>query len=197
MTTTPLFVLASTHQRAFEWAASQDIPRNRIQPISYERDLQRLRGLNTITYWTHDTWTNTDLQVAHETQHRLAWIRGTGGTVTVLASTDQLDPYRAPTTPPMNEDDFKQRVIDTATTYGWMVVHYRPAKTSKGYRTPLQGHKGCPDLILARDNVVILAELKTDTGNATPEQKKWLAALGPHGRVWRPADWPAVLKELT
>lgn len=195
----PLFVLASSPHMAFSWAAAEDIPRSRIRPITSGHDLQRVRGLNSVTYWVHETWTEAPLRVIHETQHRFAWIRGTGGTVQTLTRPEQLDPYRdhkPPVSSAMSEDDFKQRVIDTAKTHGWMVVHYRPAKTRKGYRTPLQGDKGCPDLILARDSVVLLAELKTDTGRVTPEQKQWLYHLGVYGCVWRPRDWPEIQDRL-
>lgn len=97
----------------------------------------------------------------------------------------------------MTEDEFKKRVIQTAVTYRWRVHHSRPARTSKGYRTALQGHKGLPDLVLARNGVVLLVELKSDTGKPTADQRTWLAAAGPHGRLWRPADWPEVLETLT
>jgi len=88
-------------------------------------------------------------------------------------------------------------VIDTARLHRWRVGHFRPARTVKGWRTPLEGDGGIPDLILARDGVVLLAELKSATGAATAEQKAWLAAAGPNGRLWRPADWPAILAELS
>jgi hypothetical protein len=96
----------------------------------------------------------------------------------------------------MNEAEFTQRVIDTAMLLGWRVTHFRPARTEKGYRTPVQGHKGTLDLILARRGVVLLAELKSDKGKPTPDQVKWLDAAGPHGRLWRPADWDRILFEL-
>jgi len=98
----------------------------------------------------------------------------------------------------MSEDDFKGRVIGYAKLNGWMVTHFRPAKLPSGrWATPLEGHAGFPDLALARDGVVILAELKSDDGKPTAEQKKWLAAIGSQGRVWRPADWDAVVVELS
>lgn len=109
---------------------------------------------------------------------------------------------RPPGTPtpgglPLSEDDFKRRVIDTAKANGWRVHHSRPARTAHGWRTPVEGHSGLPDLVLARAGVVLLAELKSDTGRSTPEQRAWLAAAGPAGRLWRPRDWPTVLAELS
>jgi hypothetical protein len=97
---------------------------------------------------------------------------------------------------PVSEDDLKARVLDLAKLKGWMVVHYRPARTAKGWRTPLEGDKGCPDIILARRGVVLLVELKSATGGPTKEQRAWLDALGGHARLWKPKDWDDILKEL-
>lgn len=97
----------------------------------------------------------------------------------------------------MSEDAWLQRVLNTATVHGWLATHFRPAQTAKGWRTPLQGYPGVPDLILARHGRVILAELKSDTGQPTPEQRHWLTELGDHGRLWRPGDWDTVLAELS
>jgi hypothetical protein len=97
----------------------------------------------------------------------------------------------------LTERQFQQRIIDLARLAGWHVVHYRPAWSNRGWVTALVGDKGCPDLILARRGQVILAELKTDKGSPIPEQRAWLAALGEHGRLWRPRDWDTIATELT
>jgi hypothetical protein len=96
----------------------------------------------------------------------------------------------------LSEDDFKTRVIGAAKLYGWQVVHIRPCRTAKGWRTAYEGHAGLPDVILARHGHVILAEIKTQTGRLTSEQVTWLDAAGPNGRVWRPRDWPGIQEEL-
>lgn len=96
----------------------------------------------------------------------------------------------------MTEDELKQRVLDTAKLCGWRRVHIRPARTEKGWRTPYEGDPGLPDLILARRGVVLLAELKSDTGRLRDGQPEWLDALGPHGRLWKPTDWNTILEEL-
>jgi hypothetical protein len=98
----------------------------------------------------------------------------------------------------MSEDDFKLRVMQTARLTGWKVTHFRPVKLPSGrWATPLEGDAGLPDLVLARDGVVLLAELKSDTGKPTPEQVQWLAAAGGHGRLWAPADWQDIVSELS
>jgi hypothetical protein len=97
----------------------------------------------------------------------------------------------------LTEAQFQERVCDLARMTGWHVTHFRSVYTGGRWRTPLTGHPGFPDLVLARSGALIVAELKTDTGRLTPEQRSWLASLGPHARVWRPRDWPAIAAELT
>jgi len=97
----------------------------------------------------------------------------------------------------MSETAFQARIIDTARAYHWLAAHYRPSINRRGrWSTAVEGDKGAPDLILAKGGRVILAELKSDNGRTTAEQRLWLAALGPHARLWRPMDWPDILAEL-
>lgn len=100
------------------------------------------------------------------------------------------------TEPELSEEDLQNRILQTAELYGWRCAHFRPARTAKGWRTPMSGHPGFPDLVLSRDGVVILAELKSRRGRTSPDQDLWLEALGQHARLWRPADWPAIQNEL-
>lgn len=100
----------------------------------------------------------------------------------------------------MKESDFQRQVLQFAVLRSWRVVHFRPARvTIRGqetYRTATQGHTGFPDLVIARKGVVIHAELKTEKGRLSDDQKKWRDALGETWRLWRPSDWPAIEKEL-
>jgi hypothetical protein len=107
-----------------------------------------------------------------------------------------MTPLELQAAPPITEADFQARIVDLAKLTGWHVTHFRAVHTSGRWRTPLTGHAGFPDLVLARHGTVIAAELKTERGRLTAEQKAWLAALGEHGRVWRPSDWPAIVTEL-
>lgn len=104
----------------------------------------------------------------------------------------------APITLPrtMSEADWTAWVIDAATLNGWMAHHARPAQTTRGWRTAVQGHVGVPDLLLARDGMIIAAELKSNSGQLRPEQKQWLHHLGGHGCVWRPKDAEHVMARL-
>jgi hypothetical protein len=97
---------------------------------------------------------------------------------------------------PLREADWTRTVIEAAQLNGWRVGHFRPAQTAKGWRTPMSGHVGVPDLLLARGGDVLMAELKTDKGRLRPEQVEWLAHLGGHGCVWRPRDSDAVMARL-
>ena len=99
---------------------------------------------------------------------------------------------------PVREAEFACQVIALAKLHGWRVMHQRPARTLHGWRTAVQGDAGFPDVVLLRDGVLIVAELKADDGRLTPEQAAWLDAFrlaGIGGGVWRPRNWPLI--ELT
>lgn len=97
----------------------------------------------------------------------------------------------------MAEDALQESVVDLAATYGWLVHHTRPARTAAGsWRTPIQGHKGFPDLVLAQPGRVLFVELKSTHGALSDAQQEWANVLSRIGsdpavtwRVWRPADW--------
>ena len=97
----------------------------------------------------------------------------------------------------MSEAQFTTRVIDTARLYGWLVTHFRPAQTARGWRTAVQGDSGFVDLVLARDGVLILAELKVGRAKPRADQVSWGHAIGPCYRLWYPDDWDAIVKELS
>lgn len=97
----------------------------------------------------------------------------------------------------LSEAQFQRTVLDYALLRGWRCHHARPARTVNGWRTAGEGHPGLPDLVLSRSGVVILAELKTQHGRLSYEQKLWARELGAFGRVWRPSDWPVIVEELS
>lgn len=97
----------------------------------------------------------------------------------------------------MKERQFQQWIIKRAIECGWLVYHTPPVpahttRTRNKYFTPVQGHKGFPDLVLCHRTTgrIIFAELKTDKGHIKPHQKVWHAALkqNPHIEfyLWRP-----------
>lgn len=98
----------------------------------------------------------------------------------------------------LTEDQFKKRIMDTAMLHGWRICHVRPARKLNGkWVTPVEGHAGLPDLILARDGRVLLIELKSERGELTDDQLQWLLAAGENGRLWKPSDWPKALALLS
>lgn len=89
-------------------------------------------------------------------------------------------------------------LIEYATLQGWRVTHFRPAWTSRGWRTPVHGDKGFPDIVCVRPPRIEFIECKTTSGRLSPEQTFWVKALtgceakNPFVgvRVWTPENWP-------
>jgi hypothetical protein len=101
---------------------------------------------------------------------------------------------------PVSEAEFTRQVIQLAQACGWMVAHFRAARTKHGWATPVSGDgKGWPDLTLIRDSEIFWAELKVPPNKTTPEQDQWLAALrkaGLRAVVWTPAQWGEIEQTL-
>lgn len=91
--------------------------------------------------------------------------------------------------PQIREDVFQTRVLEACRYYDIRAAHFRPAQTARGWRTPMQGQPGFPDLVLAASGRLLLVELKSDKGRLSTDQKQWIAELGEHAVVWRPRDW--------
>jgi len=90
----------------------------------------------------------------------------------------------------VTESELQENVVKMAHLLRWRVAHFRPAQNASGrWRTPVAADgAGFPDLVLARDRIVIFAELKADGGRLSDAQRDWLAAL-PDSYLWRPSDW--------
>lgn len=95
----------------------------------------------------------------------------------------------------MTERELQDAIVEVAQLRGWLVAHFRPAMTGKGWRTPVSGDgKGFPDLVLARGRRLMFIELKSKTGKTSHEQALWLEALGKIGgnvetHLWKPEQW--------
>jgi hypothetical protein len=90
----------------------------------------------------------------------------------------------------MTEAELQEAVIEAAQWAGYLVAHFRPARTADGgWVTAMTGDAGFPDLVLAhkRSHRVLFRELKSEKGRPTPQQLVWLTAT--RGRIWRPIDW--------
>lgn len=93
----------------------------------------------------------------------------------------------------MTEEQFLDTVVALAKLHRWKVAHFRPAQMQSGrWATPMKGDKGFPDLTLARRGVVMFAELKSEVGRLSKEQKEWGEELGDLFHVWRPSDLPRI-----
>ena len=101
----------------------------------------------------------------------------------------------------MSERDWQHMVTDTAKWFDWTYYHSRPALTQAGkWSTPLEGLAGFPDLVLVhKTRGLVFAELKSQKGRLTAKQEHWIDTLslaGAEAYVWRPSDWPQVLRRL-
>jgi hypothetical protein len=96
----------------------------------------------------------------------------------------------------VTEAQFTDQVLDLALLFRWRRFHVRPARTGKGWRTPVQGDGvGWPDLVLIKGDRIVAAELKVGKRKPTAEQLEWLAAFAAAGAetyVWRPDDWDEI-----
>jgi len=95
----------------------------------------------------------------------------------------------------MTEADLQRLVTDMATILGWSYVHFRPAQTKRGWRTPVEGPLGAgwPDLVLlrVRDRRLIFAELKREGGTLSADQAAVLAGLeAVAGKQYYDDGWP-------
>ena len=107
---------------------------------------------------------------------------------------------------PQTEAQFQDAVIEAMRFHGWICAHFRPARTERGWRTPVQADgEGFPDLIALRDGRQLVVEFKREGKQPTLAQEKWLAAFeeverkagyapGPTVEVfqWDVRDWPEI-----
>jgi hypothetical protein len=80
----------------------------------------------------------------------------------------------------ITEKELSQWTLDLARLLGWKVARW-PTWHSTGTDS------GVPDLLLAREGVVLLVELKRETGKLSPAQEEW--AQHAPVLVYKPSDW--------
>ena len=93
-------------------------------------------------------------------------------------------------TPKLTERQFMQQVVMYAYLMGWRCYHTHDSRRSEA---------GFPDLVLVRRPRVVFAELKSERGKLTLDQRVWLDALEGctvERYVWRPSDWRAIERLL-
>ena len=90
----------------------------------------------------------------------------------------------------LTEKDFQGIVVDLAKLHRWLVFHTHDSRRSA---------PGFPDLTMVRRGKLIFAELKTEKGPTSIDQKRWLVELQmahPHVYLWRPSDWREIEEVL-
>lgn len=120
-------------------------------------------------------------------------LKETGVNVSALASDARVRTVR-PTQAAldgMSEKKFDECVVGIAIANGWDTYHtYDSQKSVEGF----------PDRVFVRGECLIFAELKKETGEATPAQLAWLEKLArTHNEayLWRPSNWDEIVKRLT
>lgn len=98
----------------------------------------------------------------------------------------------------MTEAELQAQIMELATITGWRFLHVRKSigrrDGRRGWQTTTN-LKGWPDLLLWKPGRIVAAELKSDTGQTTPEQRDVLGSLAAAGVecfVWRPCDWAEI-----
>ena len=92
----------------------------------------------------------------------------------------------------VTEKQFQQQVRELMRLLGWEEYHTWNS---------LHSTNGFPDILAMRekDRRIIVAELKSETGKVTEDQKRWLYLFGICGvpsYVWRPGDWDEIEKVI-
>jgi VRR-NUC domain len=88
------------------------------------------------------------------------------------------------------EAQFQASVVKYAELMGWRTHHHYDSRRSS---------TGLPDLLLVRRPRVVWAELKSERGRLTDDQRAWIAELracGQEAYIWRPSMWQDVERIL-
>ncbi len=77
----------------------------------------------------------------------------------------------------ISETAFASQVESLLNLCHWQWIHIRPARVLRRgkeiYETPYSGHKGFLDYLALRPPRIVVAELKSEDGEMTPEQQEW------------------------
>jgi len=108
----------------------------------------------------------------------------------------------------ITERDFSSQVESLLTLFQWRWMHSRPARVMRHgeetYETAYSGHKGWLDYAATRDGVLLIMEIKSETGKLTKEQKEWVdewEKVSQYNsnvfvRVFRPSDYESLEETL-
>lgn len=95
--------------------------------------------------------------------------------------------------------ELQRMVMQLGGMLGWASVHFRAAKTERGWRVPVEGPlgKGWPDLVMAHPlrGRTLAVEIKRELGDALSADQEYVHAVlrgaGWSVFVWRPSDLTA------
>ena len=109
---------------------------------------------------------------------------------------------RKPRPPRESEKDFQKWVTDNATLLGWKWAHFRDSRRqiAPGQFVGDVQAAGFPDLVLVKDQLIYMVEIKKQSGKLTSAQEEWQAVLAPTPvihEVWRPSDRERILYILS
>lgn len=103
-------------------------------------------------------------------------------------------------TVPLTETEFQRQVVTVAEQLGWDWLHI--GRVGKYVANGAKGTlgRGWPDLFLVRGDRIIVAELKAQKADPTPQHQldvlnKLAGALN-EVYVWRPSDLPLIVECL-
>ncbi|MGE3705711.1 MAG: VRR-NUC domain-containing protein [Vicinamibacterales bacterium] len=90
------------------------------------------------------------------------------------------------------ESTIQDAIMGATLRHGWRRVHFRPARTERGWRTAYEGDDGFPDVVAVRGDRIVVIECKAVGKRPTQAQADWLAAFTGTGKaevyVLTPAD---------
>lgn len=102
----------------------------------------------------------------------------------------------------MNGGELQMAIIEAGHTFGWKFAHFRPCRTTQGWRTAVGADgKGWPDLYMIHPErrEHYYREIKGAKEAASPEQKvwgEWLLKAGEDWAIWRPSQWNETIVPL-
>lgn len=76
-----------------------------------------------------------------------------------------------------SEEQCEDAIIDAARILGYRVHAERRARSTKGWRTPIKGDPGWPDLVIVGHGHAFFIELKRRGNKPTADQTAWHRAL--------------------
>ncbi len=93
------------------------------------------------------------------------------------------------------EGELVDEIVSDLQELGYLVVHFRPARTAEGWRTPVQGDgAGYQDITAVGHGRAVVIEAKDTNGKVTDAQYEWLREWqrvpGVIALVVTPESWP-------